>query len=68
MPERVSDITEEGRLGQSDHSLIMLKVSSDSGPEVIKASKELAAGGLGRHEKGPEEGEVGKKPERENGG
>ena len=36
MPERVSDITEEGRLGQSDHSLIMLKVSSDSGPEVIK--------------------------------
>ena len=34
IPERVSDVTEAGRLGQSDHSIIRMTVSVSGGEEV----------------------------------
>ena len=36
MPERIAEISNEGRLGQSDHSMILLKISGDKVREVVK--------------------------------
>jgi hypothetical protein len=52
IPERIVDIEEAGRLGKSDHDMILLTVGGCGRRcEIEQRSLQLGTGGLDRHEK-----------------